>query len=43
MYKYMLKTHVNMFLGIAVWLRELKPGLDDNLEGLDGVGGGREV
>ena len=27
----------------AVWLRELKPGLYDNLEGWDGVGGGREV
>ena len=26
-----------------VWLRELKPGPSDNLEGWDGVGGGREV
>ena len=26
----------------AVWLRELKLGLCDNLEGWDGVGGGRE-
>ena len=27
----------------AVWLRKLKQGLCINLEGLDGVGGGREV
>ena len=27
----------------AVWLRELKPGLCDNLEMWDGVGGGKEV
>ena len=27
----------------AVWLRELKPGLCDNLEGWDGVGDEREV
>ena len=27
----------------AVWLRELKPGLCDNLEQWDGVKGGREV
>ena len=27
----------------AVCLRELKPGLCDNLEGWDGVGGGREA
>ena len=27
----------------AVWLRELKQGLCDNLEGWDGVGDGREV
>ena len=26
----------------AVWLRELKPGLWDNLEGWDAVGGRRE-
>ena len=28
--------------GFAVWLRELKPELCDNLEGWDGVGSGRE-
>jgi len=28
---------------LAVWLRELKPGLCDNLEGRNGEGGGREV
>ena len=28
---------------VAVWLRELKLGLRDNLEGQDGAGGGREV
>ena len=27
----------------AVWLRGLKSGLCDNLEGWDGVGGGRKV
>ena len=27
----------------AVWLRELKPGLCDNLEGWDGVGGRSEI
>ena len=27
----------------AVWLRELKPGLCDNLEEWDGVGGGKEI
>ena len=27
----------------AVWIREFKPGLCDNLEGWDGVGGGREA
>ena len=27
----------------AAWLRKLKPGLYGNLEGWDGVGGGREV
>ena len=27
----------------AVWLRELKPGLCDNLEGWDGEGDGREI
>ena len=27
----------------AVWLRKLKPGLWNNLEGWDGEGGGREV
>ena len=27
----------------AVWLKELKPGLGDNLEGWDGGGGGRDV
>ena len=27
----------------AVWLRELKQGLCDNLEGWGGEGGGREV
>ena len=27
----------------AVWLRELKLGLCDNLEGWDGEGGGRDV
>ena len=27
----------------AVWLRELRPGLCDNLEGWDGEGGGRGV
>ena len=27
----------------AAWLRKLKPGLCGNLEGRDGVGGGREV
>ena len=27
--------------GFAEWLRELKPGLCDNLEGWDGEGGGR--
>ena len=27
----------------AVWLKELKPGLCNNLEGWDGEGGGREV
>ena len=26
-----------------MWLRELKPGLCDNLEGWDGVGGGRKA
>ena len=26
----------------AIWLRELKPGLCDNLAGWDEVGGGRE-
>ena len=29
--------------GNLLWLRELKPGLRDDLEGWDGVGGGREV
>ena len=29
--------------GFAVWLRELKHGLCDNLEGWDGDGDGREV
>ena len=27
---------------VAVWLLELKPGLCDNLEGYNGMGGGRE-
>ena len=27
----------------AVWLRELKPGLRNNLEGWDGEGGGRDI
>ena len=27
----------------AIWLRELKLGLCDNVEGWDGVGGGREL
>ena len=27
----------------AVWIREFKPGLCDNLEGWNGVGGGREA
>ena len=27
----------------AVWLRELKPGLCDNLDGWDGEGGGRGI
>ena len=27
----------------AVWLRELKPGLCNNVEGLDGEGRGREA
>ena len=27
----------------AVWLRELKQGLGNNLEGRDGQGGGRDV
>ena len=27
----------------VVWLRELKPGLCDYLEGWDGMGGGREA
>jgi len=27
---------------LAVWLREHKPGLDNNLEGWDGEGGGRD-
>ena len=27
----------------AIWLRELKQGLCDNLEGRDGEGGGKEV
>ena len=27
----------------AVWFTELKPGLPNNLERWDGVGGGREV
>ena len=27
----------------AVWLRELKPGLCDSLEGFGGVGGGRKA
>ena len=26
----------------AIWLRELKPGLCNNLEGWDGEGGGME-
>ena len=29
--------------GFAVWLRELKQGLCNNLEGWDGEGDGREV
>ena len=27
----------------AVWVREIEPGLGDNLEGWDGDGGGRDV
>ena len=27
----------------AVWLRDLKPGLSNNLEGRDAEGGGRDV
>ena len=27
----------------VIWLRELKPGLLNNLEGWDGEGGGRDV
>ena len=29
--------------GFAVWLRKLKQGFRNNLEGLDGEGDGREV
>ena len=27
----------------AVWLRELNPGLENNLEGLDGERGGKDI
>ena len=29
-------------MGICIWLREHKPGICNNLEGWDGVEGGRE-
>ena len=34
-----------MFINVhqSVWLRELKPGLCNNLEGWDGEGGGTEI
>ena len=33
----------NSLCEFSVWIRELKPGVRDNLEAWDGVGGGREV
>ena len=45
-----METHTNTTvckidsqLEFAVWFRELKPGLCDNLDGWDGMGGGRYV
>ena len=32
-----------LFVIVKKWNRELKPSVCDNLEGWDGVGGGREV
>ena len=34
---------INSQWEFAVWLSELKPRLYNNLEGWDGVGGGRDV
>ena len=36
-------TICKIAVSIAVRLRELEPGLCDNLDGRDAVGGGREV
>ena len=40
---YIIVCKVDSQWDFAVWLRELKPGLCNNLEGWDGERGGREV
>ena len=40
---YITKYKIDSQWEFAVWLRKLKQGLCINLEGLDGLGDGREV
>ena len=40
---YITICKINSQWEFAVWLRELKQGLCDNLKGWDGVGDGKEV
>ena len=39
---YITTCKIESQLEFAIWLKELKPGLSDNLEVWDGEGGGRE-